>query len=180
MAWPFWRWPSPVAVVTSWKYLPWSWRNASVGEERAVARVPVAEVEVEPAVVVEVAEVGAHHQHDALEPHLLRDVGERAVAVVADEPAVGDAEILAVLQHHRADLGDRLAIGVLLRDREVLAVRGRPEVEVAVVVEVEEPRRERHERAVDPGLAVTSWNLRPPPDAATLRGMHGFRRRHEQ
>ena len=58
----------------------------AVGHERVEVGVAGAEVEVEPAVVVEVAEVEPMRHH-RVEPGLARHVGERAVAAVAVEAA---------------------------------------------------------------------------------------------
>ena len=57
-----------------------------VGNERGKIRVAGADVEIQPAVVVEVAKVGAHRVEQFEHARLLGDVGKGAVAVVVIQP----------------------------------------------------------------------------------------------
>jgi hypothetical protein len=69
-----------------------------VGHQGGQRRRARAEVHVEVAVVVEVAEVGAHRGHHAVEPHARAHVGEGAVAVVPVEgQGLGDGRQLDVV-----------------------------------------------------------------------------------
>ena len=90
-----------------------------------------AEVEVEPAVVVEVAVVGAHGHRRTRDPELPRDFDE-APAVVAPEHRVAVGELRAEVRRRHL--------------RRLLAVVRVEEIEIAVVVVVEEPGGERLRR----------------------------------
>ncbi len=67
----------------------------AVREEGLVGGVAGAEIDVEPAVVVEVAEVGAHGEDGAVEVGCGGDVGEGAVVVVAVEPGEFGVDLAA-------------------------------------------------------------------------------------
>ena len=105
-----------------------------VRDEHAVVRVARAEIHVEESVVVQIPEVRPHAHHDPVEPNRARDVGERAVAVVAVQPR----ELPAVR------LPEPLEDDV----RQPSAEPADEEVLPAVVVVVEEPGREAHRRTL--------------------------------
>src|SRR2546422_5929341 len=80
---PFWRLPTSAETVTSWNTFPPGVAEQSVRDQCAERRLAVAEIDVGPAVVVEVTEVRAHRQCHAVEPDGVRHVAERPVVVVA-------------------------------------------------------------------------------------------------
>ena len=109
-----------------------------VGHERGIGGRARAEIEVQEAVVVEVAEVRAHGRDHALEAHRPRHVLEPAPRVAVELHALGLGGQAQVEARH-------------LRDRRHEA--GHEEVEPAVVVVVPEPGREAHDRPLHAELA---------------------------
>ena len=73
---PFCRCPVPEEAVISAKRLPATFLNMRLGTSVARCRVAGAQVDVEEAVVVEVAEVAAHRGEDQVEPGLLGHVSK--------------------------------------------------------------------------------------------------------
>ena len=107
-----------------------------VRNHREQVRVAGAEVEVEPAVVVEVSEVATHGVEQPIQLHRSRDVLERAVAAIAIEARVGALVGQAeVIRRHIADIGDLVA--------------GHEDVLPAIVIVIEKPAGKTVERLGD-------------------------------
>jgi len=129
-----------------------------VGDERVEIGIAGAEVEIQPAVVVEVAEVRAHGVQHPVQPDDLRHVFEGAVAPVAVEPGpLGRAGHAQQVGHHLAHGPD--------------AVAGHEEVLEPVVVVVEGPAGEGGSLAGHPRRL---GHLGEAP-AGLLGGRGGFR-----
>jgi len=111
----------------------------AIGNEGGVIGVAGANIEIEPAVVIEIAEIAAHGVKDLVEADLFGDIGEGAVALVAEEAGavagVRDAEDVG---SDVADILDAVAVD--------------HEVEPAVVVVVPEPAGKTFERFGDTRL----------------------------
>ena len=114
------------------KTLPAGIAEHSVGHQRSVIRVAGANVEVEPAVVVEVAEVAAHRVEDFVAVGLFGPIDEGAVALVAVE-----AGRLALMRQAHVIGGHIAGVGLVARDEQV---------EPAVVVVVPKPHRKAERR----------------------------------
>ncbi len=136
---PFWRWPVPDEPVISANRAPADVLEHAVGDQGGEARVAGAQVEVEEAVVVEVAEVAPHGGEDQVQPGFLGPVLEASAGLIAEQP-VGIS-------------GVRLTDQALDHVVERTVVAGGEEVEPAVVVVVPGPARETLVRPVDPHRA---------------------------
>ena len=91
----------PVEVVTSSNRLSLDVLEHDVGHQVGVGRLAGAQVNVEEAVVVDVAEIGAHDQQDPVEAGLLGHVAETGRALVVVEPGPLAAGRLAELAADR-------------------------------------------------------------------------------
>ena len=138
------------------EHLPPGVAEQSVRDQCAERRLAVAEIDVGPAVVVEVTEVRAHRQCHAVEPYGVRHVAERPVVVVA----VQSWHLGARLQPevHRGEIahvGDPVA--------------GDVQILPPVVVVVPEPGREAVRRGHDTRLARHVGELPHLPARSRLR-----------
>src|SRR5690348_8043574 len=71
----------------------------AVGNDAAEVRIAGADVEIEEAVVVEIAEVSAHSEQHLVEPHAGADIGEGSIVIVVIEArplaGIGHAQIVS-------------------------------------------------------------------------------------
>src|SRR5688572_3556645 len=101
--------------------------------QRGVRRVSSSEIDIEKPVIVDVAEVGAHHHQDLVQPGLAGDVLKTAVAKIAIQlQRVSVSRQAQVGARHLVDRGDE---------------RSNEHILVSVVVVVEEPGRESLSRS---------------------------------
>src|SRR5271165_6217095 len=101
----------------------------AIWQQRFVRRLSGAEINIKPAIVVEVAEVGAHGQNCAIEMHSLGHIRECAVVVVTVES--WRRGIVRISDFECAYIADVL-----------YGVAGDEDVRPAIIVVVEKPRCE--------------------------------------
>jgi hypothetical protein len=138
---PFWRWTETGRLRDVLEASAGIVAERDVRPERREERIARAEVEILIAVVVEVAEVRAHREEHAVQPALDGHVVKPTLAIAL-------VELHGVRRHDVVSVkrGDLLRALRLSIEGRRLAVVGRQQIEVPIVVVIEEPGREPKDR----------------------------------
>ena len=138
-------------MVTSSKRCPPRFRNMRLGDDAGETGITGSQVEVQPAVVVQVAEVGTHGLHGDSQVPLLDHVPKAASAVPLVEAGLFEIR------------GESETVTGLLTD--MTRITGDEQVQVAVVVVIPEPDREAllGTRHLQLGRDVLEGSVSPVP-----------------